>query len=90
MGYEFKGTKGPWFVKTDGWKTRGLVSSEKHWIADLTLFHDTAEANARAISQVPGLIKEGANLVAVLKGEGGTDPDALERFEEILRKATGG
>lgn len=50
-----KFTEGPWELVSRGWDGRVVNGSDGNWIADLTLYHDTSEANAHLIASAPDL-----------------------------------
>jgi hypothetical protein len=48
---------------------------------------DEVMANAKLIAQAPVLADELANLIAVLNGDGGTNPNSVDRCKKALQDA---
>ena len=50
-------TPGPWSVGREGWKHQSVYSASGRFLADVSLFYDDAEANARLIAAAPDLLE---------------------------------
>lgn len=85
-----KHTPGPWTTDTGGDVTRtdGATLLTREQPSDCTL--DESFANAQLAAAAPELLEALANLLAVVRGEGGTQPDAHGIAERAIAKAVGG
>jgi len=53
-----KHTPAPWRIERDGWNSCHIMKADTTiWIAETSLFYDSAEANARLISCAPEMLE---------------------------------
>ena len=87
-------TPGPWSVGREGWKHQSVYSASGRFLADVSLFYDDAEANARLIAAAPDLL-EALQLLDQAHNGPWTGPEQLgyiriaeEKARAALAKAT--
>ena len=53
-----KHTPGPWTaIFQEDWRSTKVVTADGRWIADVSMFGDSADANARLIAAAPELLE---------------------------------
>lgn len=88
-------TKGPWVASDHhsgiGWRieTDAPGYHNDGWVIASEMLGPDAANNARLIAAAPELLEALTNLLAVVRGEGGTKPDAHGMAERAIAKATG-
>ena len=93
-----KHTPAPWRIERDGWNSCHIMKADTTiWIAETSLYYDSAEANARLISCAPEmlevLINEYKNMCEYCGIEDcevkDNDKRCGSKMKEVIEKATG-